>query len=180
MQYAIELYFDAETERQMLALSQKIADAGISSKFLEWKTRPHLTLACFSDVDEAECADRLKTFAGTHAAMPAWLGSVGMFTDSRTIFASPVMTSAMYRFQHELHQCMQGFDTKGWEWYLPERWVPHCTLALTREDGEEAFLKAGELVMREFVKTAGRFVEIGLVKISFPVQELATFELKGR
>jgi len=177
MQYAIELYFDSETERQLMAISQKIADEGISTKFLEWKTRPHLTLACFSDVDEAECANRLKNFAKTHAQLPAWLGSVGMFTDSRTIFASPVMTSAMYRFQREVHECMQGFDTKGWEWYLPERWAPHCTLALTKEDGEDAFLKASELVLREFRKTAGEFTAIGLVKISFPVQEIACFEL---
>lgn len=121
MQYAIELYFDAETERKMMALSQKIADEGISTKFLEWKTRPHLTLACFSDVDETECAKRLRRFAETHGQLPAWLGSVGVFTDSKTIFAAPIMTSAMYCFQRELHQCMQGFDTKGWEWYLPER-----------------------------------------------------------
>ena len=179
MQYAIELYFDPETENQLLDLSQKVADAGISTKFLEWKTRPHLTLACFSDVDEADCASRLKTFADTHPALPAWLGSVGMFNDSRTIFASPVMTSGMYQFQHELHECMQGYDTNGWEWYLPERWAPHCTLALTKEDNDEAFYKAIELVLREFRKVAGRFVEVGLVKVSFPVQELSCFVLKG-
>lgn len=178
MQYAIELYFDPETEKQLLLLCQKIADAGISTRFLEWKTRPHLTLACFSDVDEAECVERLKAFAASHTGMPACLGSVGMFTDSRTIFASPIMTSAMYRFQRELHECMQGFDTKGWEWYLPERWVPHCTLALTKDDGDDAFYRASELVLREFCKTAGMFVSVGLVKISFPVQEIADFALK--
>ena len=177
MQYAIELYFDSHTEQQMMALSQKIADEGVSTKFLEWKTRPHLTLACFSDVDEAECTDRLKTFAQEHRQLSAWLGSVGMFTDSKTVFASPIMTSAMYRLQRELHECMQGFDTKGWEWYLPERWAPHCTIALTREDGEDAFLKASELVLKNFQKTAGKFTAVGLVKISFPVQEIACFEL---
>lgn len=177
MQYAIELYFDAETERRLMALSQKIADEGISTKFLEWKTRPHLTLACFSDVDEEDCANRLKNFAKTHGQLPAWLGSVGMFTDSKTIFASPIMNTGMYRFQRELHECMQCFDTKGWEWYLPERWVPHCTIALTKEDGEEAFLKASRLVLKEFQKTAGKFTAIGLVKISFPVQEIVCFEL---
>lgn len=179
MQYAIELYFDPETEKQVLSLSQKIADAGISTRFLEWKTRPHLTLACFSDVDEAECESLLKSFADAHPALPAWLGSVGMFNDSRTIFASPMMTSGMYQFQRELHECMQGFDTKGWEWYLPERWVPHCTLALTKDDGDEAFYKASELVLREFRKAAGKFTAVGLVKVSFPVQELAAFELNG-
>ena len=115
MQYAIELYFDPETEERLMALSREIAHAGISTRFLEWKTRPHITLACFSDVDEAECGKRLKMFADRHPVLPAWLGSVGMFNDSKTIFISPVMTSAMYELQHELHQCMAGFDTRGWE-----------------------------------------------------------------
>lgn len=44
MQYAIELYFDKETENKLFGLAKKIADKRISTKFLEWKTRPHLTL----------------------------------------------------------------------------------------------------------------------------------------
>ena len=39
-------------DRFVISLSRGIAEKGISTKFLEWKTRPHLTLACFSDVDE--------------------------------------------------------------------------------------------------------------------------------
>lgn len=45
MQYAIELYFDKETEKKLLGLAQRVADENLSTKFLEWKTRPHLTLA---------------------------------------------------------------------------------------------------------------------------------------
>lgn len=178
MKYAIELYFDPETEEKLMALSQRIADENISTRFLEWRTRPHLTLACFNDVDEAACIQRLKDFADTHASMPAWLGSVGMFNDSKTIFASPIMTSTMYQFQRELHECMQGFDTKGWEWYCPDRWVPHCTLALTGEDGEEVFEQACRLVLREFCKMAGQFTAVGLVRVSFPVEERFVAALK--
>ncbi len=177
MQYAIELYFDSETESFVQALCQSIADKGISTKFLEWKTRPHLTLACFSDVDEELAKERLSAFAAKHPALPAYLGSVGMFPDTSTIFLSPVMTSPMYQFQRELHEAMAGFDTGGWEWYTPDRWVPHCTVALTGEDAPEAFFRAGDLVLRSFRKTAGSFSAIGLVKITFPVEEIFTFPL---
>ena len=64
MQYAIELYYDEETEKKLFALAQKVADEKLSTKFLEWKTRPHLTLACFNDVDEAKCTEILKEFHG--------------------------------------------------------------------------------------------------------------------
>ncbi|MBR5391015.1 MAG: 2'-5' RNA ligase family protein [Clostridia bacterium] len=179
MQYAIELYYDPATEQNLFRLAKRVADEKLSQTFLEWKTRPHLTLACFNDVDEQACMERLKAFAKTHKTMPAEIASVGMFNDTRTIFASPVMNGKLYRFQKELHRCLSGFDTTGWDWYCPDRWVPHCTLALTKEDGDDAFYRASELILREFRKISGTFVSVGLVKITFPVREIGIAELEG-
>lgn len=177
MQYAIELYYDEETEKQLLDLSKKIAEKRFSTKFLEWKTRPHLTLACFNDVDEACCIAKLKRFAQNHKVMPAYIGSVGMFNDTKTIFVSPIMNSSMYRLQRELHEELQAFDSTGWEWYQPDRWVPHCTVALTGDDGNEAFFQASDLLLHEFRKISGEFIAIGLVKITFPVEEIFTMNM---
>ena len=52
MQYAIELYFDQETEKALFRLAQRVAEEKLSTKFMEWKTRPHLTLACFHDKEK--------------------------------------------------------------------------------------------------------------------------------
>ena len=60
MQYAIELYYDKETEQKLFNLAKRVADEKLSTKFLEWKTRPHLTLACFNDVNETKCIQRLR------------------------------------------------------------------------------------------------------------------------
>lgn len=177
MQYAVELYYDEETEKKLYQLAEGLADNGITAKFLEWKTRPHLTLACFNDVNETLCTERLKSFADNHKRMPAYIGSIGMFNDSKTVFVSPVMNRGMYQFQYELHNSLSDFDTQGWEWYLPDRWVPHCTVALTREDGAEAFFRASDYILREFEKISGEFTSIGLVKITFPVEEIFTADL---
>lgn len=72
---------------------------------------------------------------------------------------------------------MKGSDATGWEWYLPERWVPHCTIALVRNDGDEAFYKACDLVLHDFKKLTGEFVAIGLVKVTFPVEKIFTVNL---
>ncbi len=177
MQYAIELYFDKETEKRLLDLAHKIADRKISRKFLDWKTRPHLTLACFNDVEEGQCVQALRCFAQSHKVQPAALASVSMFPDTRTVFLAPVMNFALYQFQRELHEAMSAFDAKGWEWYHPDGWVPHCTIALTREDGPEAFFQASDLVLREFRKMMGEFTSVGLVRVEFPVKEIFTAEL---
>ena len=36
MQYAIELYYDKETEKKLLDLAQRVIDENLSTKFLEW------------------------------------------------------------------------------------------------------------------------------------------------
>ncbi len=177
MKYAIELYFDPKIEEKIYVLANKIADNGISTKYLEWKTRPHITLACFNDVDEEQCINKLIVFAQSHKKQLAGLASVGMFVDTKTIYLAPIMTSSMYQFQKELYDFFSEFDTKGHEWYMPNRWVPHCAIALTKDDKEDAFFKASDLVLHQFEKMFGEFTSIGLVKISFPVEEVFTAEL---
>ncbi len=109
--------------------------------------------------------------------MPAYIGSIGMFTDTKKIFASPIMNSTMFNFQRELFENLKDFDTKDYEWYYPDRWVPHCALALTADDGEEAFYQASNLLLHEFEKIAGQLVEIGLVRITFPVEDVFSVNL---
>lgn len=178
--YAIEMYFDRDTEAKLMALARKIGELGISTKFLQWKTRPHVTLAIFNDVDEERCVALLQDFVKDKPPMPAFLDSVGMFNDTRTVFLNPTMTRQMYRMQAALHDALAEFDTTGWAWYRPDGWVPHCTVALTGEDPEEAFYRASELVLRNFSKIAGTYASLGLVKITFPVEEIAEipFSLK--
>ena len=174
MTYAIEMYFDKETEDKIMSLSNKIADSSLSTKFLEWKTRPHVTLAVFNDVDENKCIDLMKQFVKGKKAIPAFLSGVGMFTDTKVIYLNPSMKKCMYELHAELHEIFKDFDVKGWEWYQPDGWVPHCTIALNSEDKEEVFYKTSELVLREFKKMSGEYTGIGLVKITFPVEEIAT------
>ncbi|WP_346868905.1 hypothetical protein [Clostridium sp. UBA5119] len=63
MKYAIELYFDKETEEKIIKLVKGIAREGISEKYLEWKTRPHITIAIFNDIDIEKCDKLLKEIA---------------------------------------------------------------------------------------------------------------------
>lgn len=98
MQYAIELYFDKATEQKLFNLAKRVADEKLSTKFLEWKTRPHLTLACFNGVDEDKCIKLLDEFSKSHSRMPAYIAFVGMFTDTKTIFVSPVINGSLLHF----------------------------------------------------------------------------------
>ena len=180
MQYAIELFFDKETEQELFDQARLVAERGLSSKYLEWNTRPHVTLACFEDVDEESCTALLSEFARSHTQPPAHIGSFGAFTDTKTIFASPIMNESMFQLQRELFEHMSEFDSTNYVWYHPDRWVPHCGLALMSEDSDEAFYQACDLILRNFRKLNGTFESVGLVRISFPVKEIFTAELGFR
>ena len=179
MMYAIEMYFDKETEEKIMRLAQKIADAGLSTKYLEWKTRPHVTLAVYNDIDVDRCAQLLEKFANDHKAFPAFFDAVGMFNYTKTIFLSPIMTRSLYELHSDLYALMQEFEASAWEWYKqPDCWVPHCTVALTSEDEENVFYEASKLVLHEYKKLEVVYTSVSLVKISFPVEELKTFDFR--
>lgn len=80
------------------------------------------------------CIELLEEFAKKHKAIPVFLDSVGMFNDTKTVFLNPTRTSNMHQLQRDLHEALNEFDTKGYEWYLPDGWVPHCTIALKADD----------------------------------------------
>ena len=174
MEYAVVLYLDKETEGKIMSLIQKVADYKLSTKFLEYKVRPHVTLAMFHDVDENKCVELLENFVREKKTLPAYLDSVGMFNDTKAVFINPTMTRNMYQLQSDLHEVLKEFDTRGFEWYLPDGWVPHCSVVMSGEDEDEVFYKSSELILREFRKMEGTYAEIGLIKVTMPVEEIAT------
>ena len=89
------------------------------------------------------------------------------------------MNESMYALQRELFEDLKKYDTVGHEWYLPNRWVPHCALALMKDDADDAFFQASNLILRNFRKLSGKFVSVGLIKITFPVEEIYTVDLNG-
>ena len=160
MMYAIEMYFDKVTEEKIMRLAQKIADAGLSTKYLEWKTRPHVTLAVYNDIDVDRCAQLLEKFANDHKTFPALFDAVGMFNYTKTIFLSPIMTRSIYELHSELYVLMQEFEASAWAWYKqPDCWVPHCTVALTSEDEDTE--------KRHSTTRIGFFISSGTPKMSY-------------
>lgn len=123
MTYAYEMYFDKETEEKIMNLARKVADAGISTKFLEWKTHPHITLGVFNDIDEEKCAAILERFVKAHKAAPAYLHSVSMFTDTKVVYLSPNLNRGLFDLQRELYEMMDEFHSHWWEMYKHDIWA---------------------------------------------------------
>lgn len=173
--YSVELYFDPATEKTLLALRAELVKHGIRPVLDEIQDRPHISLAVFPDLDPQAFVRHLRAFAAVTAAFPVTLGAVGSFpTADGVLFLAPAVSPALVETHANFHAIISGLNLNPFEYYLPDNWVPHCTIALDMEP--EILSKAFKEARRAFRATTGRVQEIGLVCFR-PVQNLHTFPL---
>jgi len=178
MKYAIELYFDKETEEKILKLAKGIARAGISEKYLEWKTRPHITIAIFNDIDIEKCDKLLKEIAKDTKSFSALLSSIGVFNNTRTVYLAPVVCNELIDLHKNIHETFAFCDHSGWEYYTAGQWVPHCAVMLGSKDKESALVEATKYVIENYeVFPNSRYEEIGFVEVVMPVKEIKPHNL---
>ena len=178
MLYAVELYFDKETEEKIMRLPQGIAEKGLSTRYLEWKTRPHITLGLFNNIDLEKCDTLLEEFTKQVKSLPAHLSSIGVFNNSRCIFLSPVVTRELLQLHLNFHDTFSFCDHSGYEYYLPDIWAPHCTVMLGNSDDDNAFYEAAKHVIENYEVLHGLFCEISFVEITMPVKEHTSHRLQ--
>lgn len=176
MGFAVELYFDPDSDLAVRRIWSAIADGFGLSTMLTNGGRPHVSLAVYSDdFDHRSFTRELSAFSKSLAPFRFDLGSVGTFpTNEGVVFLAPVVTSELLAVHERFHTTFATY--RGWSstHYLPGNWVPHCTVATDLTDSE-----IGQVVnhcWEHFRPTQGRFQEIGLVEFR-PVRELTTFKL---
>ena len=175
MGYAVELYFDSQTEKSVWDLRDALSGHGISSVIGDLGDRPHISLAVFSDVDCDALILLTKEYAGKIVPFNFQLSAIGTFpTDENVLFLSPVLTN-------ELLNCHQGFHYRLAEskltpssYYLPSNWIPHCSVEMNIPN--EQFSKAVEICKKAFKSLLGQFREIGVIEFR-PIKHLASWSL---
>lgn len=178
MKYAIELYFDKDTEEKIIKLAEGIAKEGISKKYLEWKTRPHITIAILNDIDIEKCDQILKKIAKETKHFKALLSSIGVFNNTKTVYLAPVVCDELISLHKRVHKAFDFCDHSGWEYYTAGQWVPHCAVMLGSEGEKSALIEATRYVIENYqVIENSRYEEIGFVEITMPVKELKVHKL---
>jgi len=89
--------------------------------------------------------------------------SISIFpTDPAVIFIAPSMTNELLTLHRNYHDLMSGFLEDEWEYYLPDKWVPHCALAM-----DVPKLKVSKIIehlINEFQQFNFSIEEIGIVE----------------
>lgn len=142
MAHAIEMFFDEDADTEVRTLWGKLATAGLPS--LATRThrqhRPHVSLTVTASLDQADLTP-VRSVLAEHLPVML-LDALGTFPGSEgALFLAAVVTTDLLTLHAKVHDALAGQPVTHWPYYLPGRWVPHCTLAqgLSRDEIAEAF-----------------------------------------
>ncbi|HSK96297.1 MAG TPA: 2'-5' RNA ligase family protein [Euzebyales bacterium] len=137
MAQALELFFDPATESAVRTIWANLEARGLRSlmRSRQGRHRPHVTLAVAERMTLAQ-ADTATTPLRDANDLALRLGSVAVFPGRQgVLYLAVVPTLRLLRLHREVHARLMGAGVETDRHYLPDVWVPHCTLAegLTQE-----------------------------------------------
>ncbi|MBE9466748.1 MAG: 2'-5' RNA ligase family protein [Bacteroidetes bacterium] len=170
--YAIELLFDTKSENKIFELVETLKKHKIKNKFLEVKSKPHIALSVFDKIDENEVINLIKNIE--IKKMKISMNGIGTFHGKEnTIYLIPKATTELLNFQKSLHKQLLSYSN-CWDYYYPENWIPHCTVAMNVAD--DKFLNAFKLIRENFSPINATIKKINLIKFH-PVEILYEKEI---
>jgi len=130
MRYVIMLTLDPASTATIERVEREIADVHALHRPFDSEVGPHVTLAACEKLDLSACVPLLAEWAGGIEDRRVRFESLGVFLlDSAVVFAAPVVTRALLAFHARVHHGLREIATELATPYLPDNWVPHCTLA---------------------------------------------------
>ena len=130
MSFAVQLYFDPESDKAIRSLWEAIASTGIPFPLRDSGNRPHVSLAIYEQIDVSVCTSLLNSFAQMYSPFALSVASLGIFSEEKTVvFLAPIVSSSLLNLHRHIHQLLQDAIALPAAHYLPEYWTPHCALA---------------------------------------------------
>jgi 2'-5' RNA ligase len=175
MGYAVEIYFDHQTEQSIWDLRHALIEQGISSIASSLGDKPHISLAGFSNVDCDILCSLVQEYAKSMEPFKVQMSAIGTFpTSENVLFLAPVSTSLLLNYHQKFHHRLDKSNLVPSSYYAPENWMPHCTVEINIPDGQ--LPKAIDICKNAFKSLLGTFQEIGVIEF-LPIKHLATWPL---
>ncbi|MFK0522960.1 2'-5' RNA ligase family protein [Paenibacillus illinoisensis] len=162
--YGVVAHFDQDTELYIKQVWKEISDNAVSRYAEEVQDRrPHITIAGYdSDVDIDKFISDFDCFYESKKQLSITLNSIGTFLNTGIVFLAPVHSQKFLTFHANHHQFFGKYRMNAESQYLPNSWVPHCTIAnrLNDENLKEAMVYCTKRIER--LRT--NIVEISVIK----------------
>ncbi|MCV5434160.1 2'-5' RNA ligase family protein, partial [Escherichia coli] len=87
------------------------------------------TLADYNELNVHLYKEKLGEFVAMQENMElVTFPSVGVFPTNGTVFLAPTVTDELLKFHHSYHDYFNNFHDNPNSYYVPGKWVPHCTI----------------------------------------------------
>ena len=176
MGYAVELYLDAEAQAKVHNLRAQLRAEGIEDLLDAMDETPHISLAVIPDVEDENILNAVAEFAAEQPPIAVTLEAIGSFVGPQNVlFAVPIPSVALLNAHSSLHGQLQAY-CDYLPYYLPGRWVPHCSLAMNLPSEQ---MGAAFTLLREiFTPISSDLGHIGVIQFR-PVVDLVRWPLTG-
>ncbi|WP_164669508.1 2'-5' RNA ligase family protein [Virgibacillus doumboii] len=163
--YGFIAIFDEKTEQLVMEIWKELKEKSISTYAYEVENRiPHITLASYNDLNIKDFIEQLDIFYGDKPAIDLSFNTIGSFLNSGALFFQPIVTKDLIEFHYSYHKYFEKFNDDTNSLYLPDKWIPHCTIAnrLPPEKLTEAF----QYCLTRCGTIDGKIKEVALIDVT--------------
>lgn len=136
MPYSIELHFNDRTTHHIQRIINRLEEEGIKSITTEYNVPPHLTLIVYNTLDMNDTKDKLNLVGDKYRAFDLTLSVLGVgllerkdFLKEPPLFFLPEVTTELLAIHRYVCELFEPFRKEAIKSYLPQNWLPHCTVA---------------------------------------------------
>ena len=134
MNYAIELIFDDNSQKEINELRKKLIENGVHDEAVKLN---HVSIGDYKTDNIEVLKNRVTEFSKTIKPFDLSLVSVGTFmTKENVIFLEPIITDELIDVHKRFIEYMKDFDGELNQYYDINKWMPHCTISIRLTDKE--------------------------------------------
>lgn len=175
MPFAIQLFFDQKTETVIQAVWQKLADQGIADYMHKSGNRPHISLAIFETIELESGRSYLTSLAEQIVSFEITFSHLGVFTTPKAVvFIAPTINSPLLSLHSKIHLTFGPTGSSPWDHYLPNHWVPHCTLGM--DLASDTITSTVEVAQHLELPLQAKVTDLGIIEFR-PVRHLFSASL---
>jgi len=175
MAFAIIIYFDPKTEKQIKDIWRSFDAVNLPNRF-ERTFRPHITLCIYEQINCADCESKINEISSQFSLPFINFDHLGVFNGKeKVLFLAPTPNEHLLAMQRKVFNTLSAYVSNPWKMYEPDTWVPHCTLA--NDLNEEELFKALALSLKINLPIQTRISQIGIVEFD-PIQSVFEVDLK--
>ncbi|PEU81466.1 hypothetical protein CN394_10905 [Bacillus anthracis] len=162
--YAIIATFDRVFTNKIIELQNEITNIVGTNQLAG--VEPHITLADYNELDVQLYMEKLEGFVAVQENMAeVTFPSVGTFPTNGTVFLAPTVTGELLKIHHSYHDYFKTFHDNPNSYYVPGKWIPHCTIA--NRVNINQFLNVMGYVYEKFDFTTASIEKLKLIKVNY-------------